>query len=47
MSIDRRILFDGLRAYLERNYRDGDLDQLISLCETVVFHDPASDCLVK
>lgn len=47
MSIDREILLNRLRVFIENKYTAPDRELIIDLCSKTVFHDPARHCLVK
>ena len=47
MHINKQILFDMLRPFIEINYSQHDKDLLLDLCRKVVFNNSTSDCLIK
>ncbi len=47
MSIDRGLLYRRLEAFVREGYGAPDRDLLLGLCRTVVFCDPARNCVVK
>ena len=47
MHINKQILFDMLRPFIETNYTQHDKALLLDLCRKVVFNNSTSDCLIK
>lgn len=47
MSIDRSVLWNGLRTYLIGAYGNSNLPVIMDLLETIVFTDPTKDCLLR
>jgi len=47
MHINKQILFDMLRPFIETNYTQDDKELLIDLCRKVVFNNSTQGCLIK
>lgn len=45
MSIDKRILWERLKAFIVGKYKGGDIDTLLWLTEVTIFHCPQDNCV--
>lgn len=47
MHINRAILFERLRQFIEEKYRTPGKGLLIDLCRKIIYNDPAQNCILK
>lgn len=47
MSIDKSILFEKLKVFIHKKYKEQDKDLIIELCRKVIFYDPTKKCIIK
>jgi hypothetical protein len=47
MHIDRIILFERLKRFLDRKHRGSDKSLLLDLCRKTIFNDPTRNCIIK
>ena len=47
MHIDRSILHRRLHAFIEKVYDKPDKEKILTLCKTLLEHNPAKNCLIK
>jgi RNA-directed DNA polymerase len=47
MSIDKGILFEKLKVFINDRYKELDKDLVVELCRKVIFYDPTKKCIIK
>ena len=47
MHINRKILFERLRNFILKNYTTEDKSLVLEICKTIVFNNPAENCIIK
>jgi len=47
MSIDKNILFEKLKSFIEQKYLCTDKLLLLNLCKTIIYNDPTKNCIIK
>jgi RNA-directed DNA polymerase len=47
MCINKKLLFEKLKAFIEDKYKEQDKDFVIDLCRKVIFYDPTKGCIIK
>lgn len=47
MSIDKLILWEKLRMFIEERYIADDKDLVLYLCEKIIFNEPQNNCIIK
>lgn len=47
MHIDRRILFERVRTFVNNNYIFDDKNLVIDICKRIIFNNPTKDCIIK
>lgn len=47
MSIDRNILFEKLKNFIEQKYFSADKSLILNLCKTIIYNDPIKNCVIK
>lgn len=47
MNIDRNILFEKLKYFIDQKYLCADKSVLLKLCKTVIYNDPTKNCTIK
>jgi len=47
MRIDKKILFEKLKVFIDEKYKEQDKNLVIELCRKVIFYDPTKECIIK
>lgn len=47
MSIDKTILWQHLKQFIEEKYFDSDKGLILYLCEQIIFNNPIQNCIIK
>lgn len=47
MHIDKNILFERLKVFIQEKYKKQDKELVIDLCRKVIFYDPTKECIIK
>ena len=47
MYIDKKTLFEKLKAFINEKYKEQDKGLIIELCRKVIFYDPTKRCVIK
>ena len=47
MSIDKEILFEKLKSFINQKYLYPDKVLLLNLCKTIIYNDPIKNCTIK
>lgn len=47
MSIDKNILFEKLKSFINQKYFYSDKLLLLNLCKTIIYNDPTKNCIIK
>ncbi|HOW16324.1 MAG TPA: reverse transcriptase/maturase family protein, partial [bacterium] len=47
MCINKRLLFENLKVFIEDKYKEQDIYLIIDLCRKVIFYDPTIGCVIK
>jgi retron-type reverse transcriptase len=47
MNIDKNILFERLKYFIDQKYFYADKAVILDLCKTVVYNDPTKNCVIK
>jgi len=47
MSIDKNILFEKLKHFIQEKYHATDKELIIELCEKIIFNEPTKNCIIK
>lgn len=47
MNIDKNILFNNLKIFLEKKYKDDDLDLIMYLINEIIYNDCSKNCIIK
>ena len=47
MYIDKKILFEKLKVFINEKYKEQDKGLIIDLCRKVIFYDPTKKCIIK
>jgi len=47
MHINKNLLFERLKAFINEKYKGRDKDLIIDLCRKIIFYDPTRKCVIK
>jgi RNA-directed DNA polymerase len=47
MHINRKVLFNNLKIFIEENYFEANRAILLDLCSKVIFYEPTKNCIIK
>jgi RNA-directed DNA polymerase len=47
MNIDRNILFEKLKYFIDQKYCHKDKEVVLNLCKTIIYNDPTKNCVIK
>ena len=47
MHIDKNILFEKLKVFINEKYKEQDKELIINLCRKIIFYDPTKECIIK
>jgi hypothetical protein len=47
MHIDKNILFEKLKVFVNEKYKEGDKELLLELCQKIIYNNPTEKCVIK
>lgn len=47
MHIDKDVLFNKLKTFIEEKYLENDKNLVLSLCRKIIYNEPTKHCLIK
>ena len=47
MHIDKNILFERLKIFINEKYKEGDKELLLELCRKIIYNNPTEKCVIK
>jgi len=47
MCINKNLLFERLKMFIDDKYKKQDKDLVVELCQKVIFYDPTKKCIIK